>query len=90
MGDLKGHVEITIKLWMKSPIKITPASTTFIATLCLPTGSALFLLPPPTPTTLFLGSADLIFEIFNIEVSGSAIRLDFWFRLGPLGKQNLL
>ena len=53
---------------------LPPASTS--STSCLPTGSALFLPPPPTPTTPFLGSADSVLEVFSIEVSGAAIRLN--------------
>ena len=71
-GDLKGHVKITMKLWTKSLLRPTPSLP---STSCLPTGLALFLPPPPTPITPFLGSADSVLEVFSIEVSGAAIRL---------------
>ena len=54
----------------KSPLRPTPSSS---STSCLPTGSALFLPPPPTPTTPFLGLADSVLEVFSIEVSDAAI-----------------
>ena len=44
--------------------------------LCLPTSSALFLPAPPTPTIPFLGSAELVLKVFNIEISGVAIQLN--------------
>ena len=45
-----------------------------LSTLWLPT--PLFLPAPPIPTTPFLGSVDLLFKVFSIEVSGIAIRLN--------------
>ena len=30
-GDLKVHIKIIMKLWIKSPVKITITTTTFIA-----------------------------------------------------------
>ena len=84
-GDLKSHVKITMKLWMKSLLQLT---LSLPSTSCLLIGSALFLPTSQTPTTPFLGSADLVPEVFSTKVSSAAIRLNLDELLVKVGKSK--
>ena len=68
-----GRQRVTWKVMSKSPLQPPTPSTSLDS--CLPTGLALFLPLSPTPTTPFLGSADLVLEVFSIKVSSATIWL---------------
>ena len=81
-----GRQWVTWKVMSKSLLQPPSPSTT--SDSYLPTSLALFLPPPPTPTTPFLGSADLVHEVFSIEVGGAAIWLNldeppWWIQKSP-------
>ena len=60
--------EFLLELSLQLPLLLSPPSSSY-----LPTGLALFLPPLTTPTSSFLGFANLILEVFSIEISGVTI-----------------
>ena len=80
MSGTGGHINLGASdEFLSESLFQLPSSTwrpsSLQSTLYLPTGSALFLLPSPTPTTLFLGFVDLVLKVFSFEVSDAAIWL---------------
>ena len=65
-GNLKSHIEITIKLWIKSLIEITPATTTIIDSIIV------------NPIWAALADVTIDELVLSIKMGGTAILLNLW------------